>query len=764
PLTVLVLRGASVTGDIPYSLGNAYGLTVLSLAGNSITGNLPPTLGQLGNLTVLDLSGNSVSGSIPESVTLLGKLNVLDLSSNFVTGGVPESIGSLQLLKTLNLSNNSISGSIRSIPVTVGNLTSLSLLDLSLNSMLGSVPDLGKLKGLQLVTLNGNTFSGRLPNSLWSLQNLRFLDLSSNNFTGEFPDAVPANADANGTTFNLSDNFYYGAIPSGFSKFIFARFSVVDLSNNYFQGLVPVDSGDKNASLRLNCFKNASQQRSSMNCQVFYSQRGLAYDGRLSPAPSPLPSSPSSHKKSNWKWIVIGVVGGVFLLVLVIIALVLCIMKCRGGAQDIEQRDTSPNATSTGAVAQDPASRVSPSGGFPSGFSVNLTSVGDSFTFEQLVRATAEFSDTNFIRHGHSGDFYYGVFEGGIPVVVKRINLETVKKNGYAVELEVFSKVSHGRIVPFLGHCLDQENEKFLVYKYMTHGDLSNALYIKSAQEEEGLQSLDWITRLKIAIGVAEALCYLHHECMPPLVHRDVQASSILLDDKYEVRLGSLSEVCAQEGEGHQNVITRFLRLSSQTSEQSAAASPSATCAYDVYCLGKVLLELVTGKLGISSSNGTSTTEWLDKTLQYINIYDKELVTKIVDPSLIVDEDLLEEVWAMAIVAKSCLNPKPSKRPLMRYILKALENPLKVVREDSTGSARLRAGSSRGSWNAALFGSWRHSSSDIASASGPPLSSSLKRSGTMRSQGSGGEQSFNNRRPSKEIFPEPSGTRDVVED
>jgi len=175
--------------------------------------------------------------------------------------------------------------------------------------------------------------------------------------------------------------------------------------------------------------------------------------------------------------------------------------------------------------------------------------------------------------------------------------------------------------------------------------------------------------------------------------------------------------------------------------------------------LGKVLLELVTGKLGISGSNDASTTEWLDRTIQYINVYEKEVITKIVDPSLIVDEDLLEEVWAMAIVAKSCLNPKPSKRPLVRYVLKALENPLKVVREENTGSARLRAGSSRGSWNAAFFGSWRHSSSDIASASGPPVREdrSLKRSGTMRSHGSGGEH----RRPSKEIFPKPSGARDI---
>lgn len=157
--------------------------------------------------------------------------------------------------------------------------------------------------------------------------------------------------------------------------------------------------------------------------------------------------------------------------------------------------------------------------------------------------------------------------------------------------------------------------------------------------------------------------------------------------------------------------------------------------------------------------------EWLEATLPYISIYDKELVTNILDPSLIIDEDLLEEVWAMAIVARSCLNPKPTRRPLMRYILKALENPLKVVREDNTSSERLRTTSSRGSWNAAVFGSWRHSSSDVANTPAGAShkaegTSSFKHSATTGSQGSGPNGDGNGhsssaRRQSREIFPEP---------
>lgn len=180
-----------------------------------------------------------------------------------------------------------------------------------------------------------------------------------------------------------------------------------------------------------------------------------------------------------------------------------------------------------------------------------------------------------------------------------------------------------------------------------------------------------------------------------------------------------------------------------------------------MYCFGKVLLELVTGKVGISATPDTQLKEFYDQTFPFISIHDKESVGKIVDPNLIVDEDFMEEVWAMAVVAKSCLNPKPSRRPQMRYILKALENPMKVVREESSGSARLRATSSR-SWNAALFGSWRQSQSDLTVVPAATMSKtaggSFKQSGTSGSQGSAQNNSgdvSSRRRHSKEIFPEP---------
>ncbi|XP_027078148.1 probable LRR receptor-like serine/threonine-protein kinase At2g16250 [Coffea arabica] len=327
-----------------------------------------------------------------------------------------------------------------------------------------------------------------------------------------------------------------------------------------------------------------------------------------------------------------------------------------------------------------------------------LSAAGEAFEYAEILAATGYLSKSNLIKRGRSGDLFRGSLRDNTPVVVKRIDLSSsVEKQARLItELGVLGKVSHSRLVPLLGYCMENgiNDDKYLVYKYMPYKDLSSFQGLEG--DDESSQSLDFVRRMKIAIGAAEGLCYLHEECNPPLVHRDIQASSILLDDRFEVRLGSLSEVYAQKREtteSRQNIISRFLRLPQRrSSNQGTSGTPEATWADDVYCFGKVLLQLVTGKLGISASSEAAMKVWLEQTLPYISIYDKELVAKIIDPYLFIDEDLLEEAWAVAIVARSCLNPRPSMRPLMRYVLKALENPHEVVREPTSSSHVIEEG------------------------------------------------------------------------
>ncbi|KAL9265863.1 putative LRR receptor-like serine/threonine-protein kinase, partial [Drosera capensis] len=701
----------ALPGQIPEFLGQKLpALQVLDLGFCSIVGVIPSSLENSSGLRVLILSDNGLEGTIPSKFGRLRNLSVLDLSRNNLTGSIPSGIGNLSGLQSLNLSGNGLSSSLPSDFTGLKNLQKMAIGD---NGFDGVLPDrlFADLTQLEVVDLKGNNFSGAIPDTMWSLPLLRFVDLSGNNFTGTLPNVVVAE-NVTTATLNLSNNQYYGNLTS-----VLQRFSSLDLSGNFFEGNVP-EYVRNNASLGANCLQNVAKQRTTVQCAAFYATKGLKLDD------FGLPTAVQPRKRHKHIIILVAVLGGAGLLLLLFVLLVLCLCARRRGGRSNRGNGVGP---------MPPAATMPPSPGVP----FNLSSLGETFTYQQLLHATSEFSDAFLIKHGHSGDLYRGLLEGEIPVVIKRIDMNTIKEELFLLELDFLSKVSHHRLVPLLGHCLEIENEKHLVYKYMPNGDLSSSLFKKINPDDDSLQSLDWITRLKTAIGAAEGLSYLHHECLPPFVHRDVQASSILLDDKFEVRLGSLSEVCAQEGDTHQSVVTRFLRLP-QTFEPGVSGLQTSACTYDVYCFGKVLLELVTGRLGMSASNDANVKEWLDQTLPYISIYDKDLITKIIDPSLIVEDDLLEEVWAMAVIARSCLNPKPSRRPLMRYILKALENPLKMVREEyTTSSARLRTTSSR-SWNASLFGSWRQSSSDAATTAPVTFmarmegASSLKRVGESR--------------------------------
>ncbi|KAL2927467.1 hypothetical protein RDABS01_019798 [Bienertia sinuspersici] len=538
-----------VRGSLPLSLGNLRRLNILILSHNEIGGVVPPTLGQLVNLSTLDLSHNSLTGSIPVSIASLRNLSFFDISSNSFSGSIPPGIGILRNLRTLNFSNNSL---ISDIPRQLGDLSGLVDLDLSFNSLVNTLPSdlkglrslrtmvignnrlsgslpvnlFSALKKLEVVMLSHNNFSGAIPDSLWSISNLRLVNFAGNNFTGILPN-ITTTGNATNMVLNLSDNKYYGGL-----SLVLQRFSSIDLSGNYFEGSLPeyISSG---ASLSANCLQNATDQRTQEECSSFYSSKGLVFDNFGLPTTNVTPEAGQepkgkSHKRTLY-W--------------------------------LQNRGTRQRGNGVGPIPPTVAGPPSP------GVSINFSSLGDAYTYQQLLEATSNFGDVNLIKNGHSGDLFRGLLEGGIPVVIKRVDLNTVKRESYLIELDFFSKVSHPRLVPLLGYCLDQENEKYIVYKYMPNADLSSSLYRKVDNDDDSLQSLDWITRLKIAIGAAEGLCYLHHECAPPFVHRDVQASSILLDDKFEVRLGSLSEVCIQEGESQPGVITRLLRLP-QTSEQ----------------------------------------------------------------------------------------------------------------------------------------------------------------------------------------------------
>lgn len=522
-LQVLDLRSCSIIGSIPQSLAGLTSLHSLYLSGNKLSGSVPSSLGELSELSILDLSRNSLTGSIPTEFSSLGNLTFLDLSSNFFPGSISPGLGNLSRLKFLNLSDNSLTGS---IPVQLGELSQLLELNLSNNFLSGSLPleftglrslrviDIGSngLEGpfpkglfsslvqLRVVVLSGNKLDGSLPGALWSIPNLQLVDLSRNNFTGVLP-SPSSNVSTSNAVFNLSNNLLYGNLTSWPSKL-----RSIDLSHNYFQGRVSESPGS-NATLSQNCLQ-LPNQRNLEDCTLFYSEKGLTFDNFGIPKPKSPPLLKSeSGSKNRLIFILVGVFGGFGFIVLLVLVLVVFLKRRNKGAGN------QSGTANVGPVPEGagPSLRKDP---------IYLSGLGESFTYEQILQFTSNFSETNLIKHGHSGDLFKGFLEGGIPVVIKKVDLSSCNNESYIMELDFFRKVSHTRLVPLLGYCLENEKEKFLVYKYMPNGDLGNSLHRVASLGNDGLQSMDWITRLKIAIGAAEFLAYLHYECCPPLVHR----------------------------------------------------------------------------------------------------------------------------------------------------------------------------------------------------------------------------------------------------
>ncbi|CAN6222376.1 unnamed protein product [Urochloa humidicola] len=698
-----------------------------------------------------------------------------------------EGLRNLTALQRFNASGFPLPGQ---IPAWFGTALppSLAVLDLSSAKVNGTLPaNLGASGNLTVVLLSGNALSGAVPAVLLAAGGLRVLDLSRNNFTGELLPNVSAvavaggggggAAAANSSLFNISGNSLYGVAGDAVAA-LGRRFQVVDVSSNYLDGALNGSSdGNGTVLATTNCFSGVQGQRSRVDCEEFYRKHGArlvdAPTPSPLPSPSPLPQPTSEVKKKKQgisKNVLIGVlVAAATLMVVFLAVLLLCFVKRRSrgrsgsrgaepneegtgtGTRSVRRRDSSVNPVASSPSAVSPRANAGPK---------DASAIAGEFSYEELIHATGGFSDDKLIKHGHSGDIYHGVLENGSHVIVKKVRSNGVSK--HASELEFYARYSHDRIVPLLGH-LSKDDEEFLAYKYMPKGDLTNALHKKSVDTADGLPSLDWITRLKIATGVAEAMCFLHDECSPPLVHRDIQASSVLLDDKYEVRLGSMSDICVQQSGGSQNVFSRILRSSKSLDKHTSG--PPATCSYDVLCFGKVLLELITGNFGISGSNDAASEEWLANTLNQINGGDKASIAGIMDPLLVVDEDHQEEVWAVAIIAKTCLSAKPSRRPSARHVLRALESPLRVARrQGSSGrsnSARLRSSSSRSSWQSMFQGNNNNQHHRALS---------LDRRHSIRSHGSGGGEasfSFSFKRAamaSPEVSPEPAAEAEAALD
>ncbi|GAA0158795.1 hypothetical protein LIER_38726 [Lithospermum erythrorhizon] len=302
------------------------------------------------------------------------------------------------------------------------------------------------------------------------------------------------------------------------------------------------------------------------------------------------------------------------------------------------------------------------------------------FTVQELKVITHSFASCNFLGEGGFGPVHKGFIDDKLrpglktqPVAVKLLDLDGGQGHReWLTEVIFLGQLRHSNLVKLIGYCCEEEH-RLLVYEYMPRGSLENQLFRRYSV------SLPWSTRMKIAVGAAKGLAFLH-EADKQVLFRDFKASNILLDSDYTPKLSDFG--LAKDGpEGDKtHVSTRVLGTHGYAAPEYIMTG-HLTTASDVYSFGVVLLELITGRKSVDKtrpSREKSLTDWARPQLK-----DPRKLRRIMDPRL---EGMYSEAGAQkaAALAYQCLSHRPKARPTMRVVVDTLE-PLKDFDESSNG-------------------------------------------------------------------------------
>lgn len=302
------------------------------------------------------------------------------------------------------------------------------------------------------------------------------------------------------------------------------------------------------------------------------------------------------------------------------------------------------------------------------------------FTLKELKVITQDYSRSNFLGEGGFGPVYKGFIDDKLrpgleaqPVAVKVLDLEG--KQGHRewlAEVIYLGQLRHSHLVNLIGYCCEEEH-RLLVYEYMELGNLDNKLF------RSYCATLPWLTRIKIAIGAAKGLAFLHEE-EKPVIYRDFKASNILLDTEYTAKLSDFG--LATDGpEGDETHITTRVMGTHGYAAPEYVMTGHLTTMSDVFSFGVVLLELITGRRSVDKnrpSREQNLVEWARPLLK-----DPHKLERIMDPRL-EGQYSTEGTRKAALLAYQCLSQHPKSRPTMRNVVKTLE-PLLDVKDIPIG-------------------------------------------------------------------------------
>ncbi|CAH9143771.1 unnamed protein product [Cuscuta epithymum] len=293
-----------------------------------------------------------------------------------------------------------------------------------------------------------------------------------------------------------------------------------------------------------------------------------------------------------------------------------------------------------------------------------------TFTYEELERATDGYSDANLLGQGGFGYVHRGVLPNGKEVAVKRLKAGSGQgEKEFQAEVEIISRVHHKHLVSLVGYCIEGFH-RVLVYEFVPNNTLEFHLHGK------GRPPLDWPTRLKVALGSAKGLAYLHEDCNPKIIHRDIKAANILLDFKFEPKVADFG-LAKLTSDANTHVSTRVMGTFGYLAPEYASSGKLSDKS-DVFSFGVMLLELITGRRPVDSNQAfmdDSLVDWarplLTRALEEGNF------NTLVDPRLENDYNH-KEVSRVIACAAACVRHAARRRPRMSQVVRALEGDMSL--------------------------------------------------------------------------------------
>ncbi|CAH9084325.1 unnamed protein product [Cuscuta europaea] len=481
-------------------------------------------------------------------------------------------------------------------------------------------PSIVNLTNIQTIFLQNNNITGLIPDEIGRLPNLLSLDLSNNLFTGKIPSSLGHLQRLK--YMKLNNNSLSGEIPMSLTSM--TELILMDLSCNNLSGAVP--------KVPSKAFNIAGNPLICVNGSESYC-KGMTLLPMSMPVDTSGTNQSSAKQKSHRLVIALGsTIGCSSILVLGIV-----LFLWSRSRQDKQLLDDARDheEISLGNIRR--------------------------FQYKELQNATNNFSGKHILGKGGFANVYKGFLSDGTAVAVKRL------KDGNAIggerqfqtEVEMISLAVHRNLLKLYGFCMTA-TEKLLVYPYMSNGSVASRLKVKPV--------LEWVMRKRIAIGAARGLLYLHEQCDPKIIHRDVKAANILLDESCEAVVGDFG--LAKLLDHKDTHVTTAVRGTVGHIAPEYLSTGQSSEKTDVFGFGILLLELITGmgaiEFGKSANQKGAMLEWVKKIHQDKNLdilVDKDLRNKY-------DEIELEEMVQVALL---CTQYLPSHRPKMSEVVRMLE-------------------------------------------------------------------------------------------